>query len=176
MLFHETDLRDARMIEFRYLGDDRGFFARSFCAQEFADHGLHSTFVQQNSSQCLKKGTIRGLHFQRAPHVEVKLMRCLRGAVCNVIVDLRPASPTYKRWQAFELTADNRRQLYVPEGFANGYQALVDEAEVTYLVSTPYAPSAEGGVRYNDPAFAITWPLEAAVVSEKDSNWPDFLG
>jgi dTDP-4-dehydrorhamnose 3,5-epimerase len=164
------------MIEFRYLSDDRGFFARSFCTQEFADHGLHSTFVQQNSSQCLKKGTIRGLHFQRAPHVEVKVMRCLRGAVCNVIVDLRPASPTYKRWQAFELTADNRRQLYVPEGFANGYQALVDEAEVTYLVSTPYAPGAEGGVRYNDPAFAITWPLEAAVVSEKDSNWPDFLG
>ena len=103
-------------------------------------------------------------------------MRCLRGAVCNVVVDLRPDSSTYKRWQNFELTADNRRQLYVPEGFANGYQALVDEAEVAYLVSVPYAPGAEGGVRYNDPTFTITWPLEAAVVSEKDRNWPDFMG
>ena len=132
--------------------------------------------MQQNNSQSLKKGTIRGLHFQVAPHAEVKVMRCLRGAIYNVIVDLRPTSPTYRRWQGFELTAENRRQLYVPEGFANGYQALTDEAEVAYLVSVPYAPGAEGGVRYDDPAFAIAWPIEATVVSDKDRAWPNFVG
>lgn len=176
MIFHPTDLQDARLIELKYIRDDRGFFARSFCAQEFAAHGLHATYVQQNSSQSLKKGAIRGLHYQRAPYAEVKLMRCLRGAIFNVIVDLRPESSTYTRWQGFELTAGNRRQLYVPEGFANGYQALVDEAEVAYLVSIPYAPGAEGGVRYDDPAFAIAWPSEVTVVSDKDRNWPDFVG
>jgi dTDP-4-dehydrorhamnose 3,5-epimerase len=175
LIFNPTDLQDARLIELKYIGDDRGFFARSFCAQEFATNGLHAVFVQQNSSQSLKKGTIRGLHYQNAPYAEVKVMRCLRGAIFNVIVDLRPESPTYKRWQGFELTADNRHQLYVPEGFANGYQALVDEAEVAYLVSSAYAPGAEGGVRYNDPAFGIDWPHEVTVVSDKDRNWPNFV-
>jgi dTDP-4-dehydrorhamnose 3,5-epimerase len=160
----------------KYIRDDRGFFARSFCENEFAAHGLHSVFVQQNNSQSLKKGTIRGLHYQTAPHAEVKVMRCLRGAIYNVIVDLRPTSRTYRRWQGFELTAENRRQLYVPEGFANGYQALTDEAEVAYLVSVPYAPGAEGGVRYDDPEFAITWPIEVTVVSDKDRAWPNFVG
>jgi dTDP-4-dehydrorhamnose 3,5-epimerase len=132
--------------------------------------------VQQNNSQSLKRGTIRGLHYQTAPHAEVKVMRCLRGAIYNVIVDLRPTSRTYRRWQGFELTAENRRQLYVPEGFANGYQALTDEAEVAYLVSVPYAPGAEGGVRYDDPEFPITWPIEVTVVSDKDRAWPNFVG
>lgn len=175
MIFHPTNLQDARLIELKYISDDRGFFARSYCAQEFAANGLHAVFVQQNSSQSLKKGTIRGLHYQKAPYAEVKVMRCLRGAIFNVIVDLRPESPTYKRWQGFELTADNRHQLYVPEGFANGYQALVDGAEVAYLVSSAYAPGAEGGVRYNDPALGIDWPHEVTIVSHKDQNWQDFV-
>jgi dTDP-4-dehydrorhamnose 3,5-epimerase len=176
LIFHRTDLQDAHLIELKCIRDDRGFFARSFCANEFAAQGLHEVFVQQNNSQSLNKGTIRGLHYQVAPHAEVKVMRCLRGAIYNVFVDLRPASRTYRRWQGFELTADNRRQLYVPEGFANGYQALTDEAEVAYLVSVPYAPGAEGGVRYDDPEFAITWPIEVTVVSDKDRAWPNFIG
>jgi dTDP-4-dehydrorhamnose 3,5-epimerase len=176
LIFHPTDLQDAYSIELKYIRDDRGFFARSFCTKEFAAHGLHSVFVQQNNSQSRNKGTIRGLHYQIAPHAEVKVMRCVRGAIYNVIVDLRPTSRTYRRWQGFELTADNRRQLYVPEGFANGYQALTDEAEVTYLVSVPYAPGAEGGVRYDDPEFAINWPIEVTVVSDKDRAWPNFVG
>jgi dTDP-4-dehydrorhamnose 3,5-epimerase len=176
LIFHPTDLQDAHLIELKYIRDDRGFFARSFCANEFAAHGLHGVFVQQNNSQSLKKGTIRGLHYQTAPHAEVKVMRCLRGAIYNVIVDLRPNSRTYRRWQGFELSAENRRQLYVPEGFANGYQALTDEAEVAYLVSVPYAPGAEGGVRYDDPEFPITWPIEVTVVSDKDRAWPNFVG
>ncbi len=176
MIFHPTDLQDAQLIELKYIRDDRGFFARSFCANDFAARGLHAVFVQQNNSQSLKKGTIRGLHYQTAPHAEVKVMRCLRGAIYNVIVDLRPTSPTYRRWQGFELTAENRRKLYVPKGFANGYQALTDEAEVAYLVSVPYAPGAEGGVRYDDPEFAITWPIEVSVVSDKDRAWPNFVG
>jgi dTDP-4-dehydrorhamnose 3,5-epimerase len=175
LIFHRTDLQDAHLIELKCIRDDRGFFARSYCANEFAAHGLHGVFVQQNNSQSLKRETIRGLHYQTAPHAEVKVMRCLRGAIYNVIVDLRPTSRTYRRWQGFELTAENRRQLYVPEGFANGYHALTHEAEVAYLVSVPYAPGAEGGVRYNDPEFSITWPVEVTVVSDKDRAWPNFV-
>jgi dTDP-4-dehydrorhamnose 3,5-epimerase len=176
MIFHETELKDARLIELNYIRDERGFFARSFCAKEFADAGLVSSFVQQNSSQSLAKGTFRGLHWQRPPHGEVKVMRCLRGAIFQVIVDVRPDSPTFKRWQGFELSADNRLQLYVPEGFANGYQALSDEAEVAYFVSRPYAPGAEAGMRFDDPAIGIRLPLPVTIISDKDRAWPDFVG
>ena len=174
MIIRETELKDARLIELEYRRDERGFFARSFCAEEFAKAGLVSAFVQQNSSQSLLKGAFRGLHWQKEPYGEVKVMRTLRGATFNVIVDVRPGSPSFKRWQGFELSADNRRQLYVPAGFANGYQALTDEAEVAYLVSTPYAPGAEGGLRYDDPGVAITLPLPVTAISEKDRAWADF--
>ena len=175
MIFRETDLKDARLIELEYRRDERGFFARSFCAEEFAKAGLHSTFVQQNSSQSLKKGAFRGLHWQKEPYGEVKVMRTLRGATFNVIVDVRPESPTFRKWQGFELSADNRLQLYVPAGFANGYQALTDEAEVAYLVSVPYAPGAEGGLRVDDPGIGIKLPLPVSVISDKDRAWPDFI-
>ena len=176
MIFHATELKDARLIELNYIRDERGFFARSFCAREFAEAGLVNTFVQQNSSQSLVKGAFRGLHWQRPPHGEVKVMRCLRGAVFQVIVDMRPDSPTYRKWQGFELSADNRLQLYVPEGFANGYQALTDEAEVAYFVSRAYTPGAEAGLRHNDPAIGISLPVPVTVLSEKDRQWPDFFG
>lgn len=174
MIFNETNLKDARLIELNYIRDDRGFFARSFCADEFAKAGLVNNFVQQNSSQSLKKGAFRGLHWQRAPHGEVKVMRCLRGAIFQVIVDVRPDSPTFRHWQGFEISADNRLQLYVPEGFANGYQALTDEAEVAYLVSRAYTPGAEAGMRYDDPNIGIELPLPVTVISDKDRAWPDF--
>jgi dTDP-4-dehydrorhamnose 3,5-epimerase len=175
MILHETKLKDARLVELELLRDERGFFARSFCARQFEDHGLRGTFVQQNSAQSLTRGTFRGLHYQRAPHAEVKLVRCLRGAIYDVIVDLRPGSPTFRQWQGLELSAGNRLQLYVPEGFAHGYQALTDEAEVAYLVSTPYVPGAEGGLRYDDPAIGIQLPLPVTAISAKDRAWPDLM-
>jgi dTDP-4-dehydrorhamnose 3,5-epimerase len=174
MIFHETNLDGVRLIEMQFIRDDRGFFARSFCKKEFEAAGLVSDFVQQNTSQSLKKGTLRGLHYQKAPHGEVKLMRCLKGAILNVLVDVRPHSPTFKKWQGFELSAENRMQVYVPEGIANGYLALTDEAEATYLVSTFYAPGCEGGVRFDDPTIGIQLPIPVTVVSDKDRAWPDF--
>jgi dTDP-4-dehydrorhamnose 3,5-epimerase len=132
--------------------------------------------VQANLSYNHHKGTLRGMHFQVAPHQETKLVRCTRGAIYDVIIDLRPDSPTYKRWIGVELTADNYRMLFVPRGFAHGFQTLADNSEVNYHVSEFYTPGAEGGVRYNDPQFDIVWPLEASVISEKDSNWPDYTG
>ncbi len=176
MIFHETELKDARLIELNYIKDERGFFARSFCAREFADAGLVNGFVQQNSSLSLAKGAFRGLHWQKPPHGEVKLMRCLRGAIFQVIVDMRADSATFRKWQGFELSADNRLQLYVPEGFANGYQALTDGAEVAYFVSRAYTPGAEAGLRHDDPGIGINLPLPVKIISEKDRSWPDFIG
>jgi dTDP-4-dehydrorhamnose 3,5-epimerase len=176
MIFHETTLKDAMLIEPEKRGDDRGFFARSYCAREFAAKGLTMNFVQQNMSVSAKAGTLRGMHFQRAPHAEDKLIRCLRGAIVDIIVDLRPDSPTFKKWQAFELNQKNHHMLLVPKGFGHGFQTLTDEVEVTYLVSAFYEQSAEGGVRWNDPAFGISWPLEPTVMSDKDKSWPDFKG
>lgn len=176
MIFHQTGLQGAHLIDLKYSRDDRGFFARSFCAKEFADEGLHSQFAQQNSAQSLQKGAFRGLHWQKAPHEEVKVMRTLRGATFNVIVDIRPASPTFLKWQGFELSADNRRQLYVPEGFANGYQALADNVEVAYFVSVSHVPGAEGGLRYDDPSIDIRLPLDVTAISDKDRSWPNFVG
>lgn len=172
MIFHKTTLQDACLIEPEKRGDERGFFARTFCTDEFAAHGLITTYVQQNTSFSRHKGTLRGLHFQRGAAAEAKLIRCLRGAILDVIVDLRGASPTYLKSEAFELSADNRRHLYVPPGFAHSFQTLTDDVEVSYLVSSPYTPAAEGGLRYNDPLLALNWPLPVSVISDKDAQWP----
>ena len=172
MIYKTTSLADAWLIEIEPRGDERGFFARTMCREEFAAHGMASDYVQQNMSTSAQAGTLRGLHFQRAPHAEAKLVRCLRGAIVDIIVDLRAASPSYLRHEAFELTAANRRQLYVPPGFAHSFQTLTDDTEVSYLVSAAYAPVAEGGLRYDDPALGITWPLPVTAISDKDSKWP----
>ena len=174
MRFHETKLRDAWLIEPEPVRDERGFFARTFCVREFAERGLVTDFVQHSVSQTKAKGTVRGMHFQRPPHAEVKLVSCAKGALLDVIIDLRPNSPTYRQWQGFELTPDNRRRLYVPEGFAHGFQTLTDDTETAYLISAFYAPEAASGVRHDDPAFAIDWPLPVTVISEKDRSWPAF--
>jgi dTDP-4-dehydrorhamnose 3,5-epimerase len=173
--FEATTLAGVWLIEPVPVRDERGSFARTFCAQEFAGHGLEAGFVQHSASQSGRKGTLRGMHFQRAPHSEVKVVSCLKGAIWDVIIDLRPESTTYRRWQGFELTAENHRRLYVPEGFAHGFQTLCDDTEVGYLISAFYAPLAAAGVRHDDPAFAIEWPLPPTVISEKDRAWPAWL-
>lgn len=176
MIFSETPIAGAWLIDLEPRGDERGFFARVWCERELNDRGLVSRFVQCNNAFSRRKGTLRGLHYQVEPHAEVKLMRCIRGAVFDVIVDVRPLSPTYLRWFGVELTADNRRMLYVPEGCAHGYQTLTDDSEVLYPVSAAFAPDAERGIRWNDPLFAIEWPGEVSpLVSEKDRRWPDFV-
>jgi len=177
MIFEETELPGAFVIELERREDERGFFARTWCANEYADHGLAINLVQANVSWNPRQGTLRGMHFQSAPHAEVKIVRCTRGAIHDVIIDLRENSPGYKQWIGVDLTEENRRALYVPEGFAHGFQTLVPESEVHYLVTEFYAPSAEGGVRWDDPAFGIQWPdPEHVVVSDKDAAWPDFTG
>jgi dTDP-4-dehydrorhamnose 3,5-epimerase len=177
MVFKETRLGGSYVIDLEAIEDERGFFARTWCAREFADHGLNPHLAQGNVSFNRRKGTLRGMHFQKPPHEEAKVVRCTRGAIYDIIVDLRPDSPTFKSWIGVELTAENRSMLYVPEGFAHGYQTLVDDAETLYLVSEFYAPEAEAGVRWNDPAFAIQWPdPDGAFLSEKDRSWPDFVG
>jgi dTDP-4-dehydrorhamnose 3,5-epimerase len=174
MRFLKTDLNGAFLIELEPATDHRGFFARTFCVREFAAHGLETAFVQHNASLTKQAGTVRGMHFQHAPASEVKVVACVRGAIHDVIIDLRRESPTFMRWQGFDLSADNRSRLYVPAGFAHGFQALTDDAEVSYLISEFYAPGAAGGVRHDDPAFKIRWPLPVTVLSEKDRCWPDF--
>jgi dTDP-4-dehydrorhamnose 3,5-epimerase len=175
MRFEETKLGGAFVIDLERREDERGFFARSWCANEFAEHGLLNRLVQANLSWNPRQGTLRGMHFQQPPHAEVKVVRATQGAIYDVIIDLREDSPTFKEWIGVDLTADNRRALYVPEGFAHGFQTLVPDCEVHYLVTEFYTPSAEGGVRWNDPAFGIAWPDAAnAFLSEKDANWPDF--
>jgi dTDP-4-dehydrorhamnose 3,5-epimerase len=177
MIFVETKLPGAFVVELDPRVDDRGFFARAWCSREFEDHGLSSQLAQCNLSFNQRSGTLRGMHYQAAPKEEAKLVRCTRGAVYDVIVDLRPRSATFKKWTAVELTAENRRALYVPKGFAHGYQTLTDRTETLYQVSEFYAPEAERGVRWNDPAFEIEWPdAETRILSEKDRSWPDFAG
>jgi dTDP-4-dehydrorhamnose 3,5-epimerase len=176
MTFTETKLKGAFLIDLKRLEDQRGFFARVWCQEDFNKHGLNPRIAQVNLSFNKKKGTLRGMHFQHAPHQECKLVRCSRGAIYDVIIDLRPSSPTYKQWVGVELRADTYRMLFVPEDFAHGYQSLEDDTEVLYQVSQCYAPQSEGGMRYNDPAFGIQWPLQVTVISEKDKAWPDFNG
>ena len=174
MIFTETKLPGAFIIELEPIEDSRGFFARSWSADEFAAHGLVTQILQANISFNKLKGTLRGMHRQAQPFSEVKIVRCTRGAIYDVAIDLRPDSPTYRQWAAVELTADNHRMFYIPEDFAHGFQTLEDDTEVTYHVSQVYTPAAERGARFDDPAFQINWPLPVSVISDKDRHWPDF--
>ncbi|MBE9156217.1 dTDP-4-dehydrorhamnose 3,5-epimerase [Nodosilinea sp. LEGE 06152] len=176
MIFEATNLKDAFVIDLEIRSDDRGGFARTFCAKEFEEHGLKPMVAQCNMSFNYKKGTLRGMHYQLAPAAETKLVRCTRGAIYDVIIDIRPDSPTYMQHFGVELTADNRKALYVPELFAHGYQALTDDAEVIYQVGEFYSPGFEQGIRYDDLTFGIEWPIPVTVISEKDSKWPAFKG
>jgi dTDP-4-dehydrorhamnose 3,5-epimerase len=172
MIFTKTELPGAFIIDLEEKPDQRGFFARTFCAQEFADHGLKPTVAQCNLSFNHIKGTLRGMHYQLLPAAETKLVRCTQGAIYDVIVDMRPEFPTYLSHIGLELSAENRRALYVPEMFAHGYQALTDGAEVVYQVGEFYTPGYERGLRYDDPLLEISWPLAATEMSDKDRNWP----
>lgn len=173
MKFHPTPLAGAYTVELEKRGDERGFFARLFCEREFAAQGLETRFVQVNNSLSARKGTLRGLHYQLPPASEVKLVRAVKGALWDVIVDLRAGSPTFGRWFGAELNADNRLMMYVPRGFAHAFITLSDDVEAFYLVSDFYAPQAERGVRWNDPAVGIAWPIEPSEISDKDRAWPD---
>jgi dTDP-4-dehydrorhamnose 3,5-epimerase len=175
MQVHTTTLCDARLIHFEPVCDNRGFFARTFCAHEFAALGLETNFCQHSISFSTRKGTLRGMHYQREPYSEVKLVRCIKGAIWDVIIDIRPNSPTFRRWQGIELSCVNGHQLYIPKGFAHGFQTLSDDVEVNYLISEPYTPEAASGIRHNDRAFDIDWPLPITEISEKDLHWADFI-
>jgi dTDP-4-dehydrorhamnose 3,5-epimerase len=170
--FAETPLAGAFVVEIEPLEDERGLFARSFCQQEFRKHGLDPAVAQCNVSVNLRRGTLRGLHYQAAPHEEAKLVRCTRGAIWDVIVDLREDSPARLKWFAAELSADNHRALYVPRGFAHGFQTLTDSAEVFYQMSEFYRPEGARGIRWDDPAIGIRWPLPDPIVSERDRKLP----
>lgn len=172
MRFVETGLSGSWLVDPQPVADERGSFMRTFCEKEFASHGLATRFVQHSQSLSSRRGTLRGMHFQEAPYAEVKLVSCVRGAIYDVIVDLRPSSPTLHRWVGIELTPENRRQVYVPAGFAHGFQTLKDDTLVSYLISQFYTPEASAGVRYDDPAFGIDWPLAPTAMSEKDRAWP----
>jgi dTDP-4-dehydrorhamnose 3,5-epimerase len=170
--FTPTGLAGAYLIHIEPRVDERGLFARAFCAREFAARGLETSYVQANISTNARAGTVRGMHFQRAPDAEVKLVRCVKGAIHDVIVDMREGSQTYLRSFGAELSDDNGLTMYVPKGFAHGYQALNDGASVLYMVSAFYAPQSEGGLRFDDPKLAIVWPRAVADVSGKDAKWP----
>jgi dTDP-4-dehydrorhamnose 3,5-epimerase len=174
MKFIATPLAGAFLVELEKRGDERGFFARFFCEREFGEHGLETRFVQVNNSLTATRGTLRGMHLQLPPAAEVKLVRCIRGAFRDVIIDLRPDSPSYLGWFGAELSAENRAMMYVPRGFAHGFITLSDDAEAFYLVSAFYAPECERGVRFDDPRFGIKWPIPPAEMSVKDRQWPDW--
>jgi dTDP-4-dehydrorhamnose 3,5-epimerase len=171
MIFTETSLKGAFIIDIERREDSRGFFARAFCQREFKAHGLNPTIAQANVASNILRGTLRGMHFQFPPSAETKLVRCTRGAILDIIVDLRPESPTYLKHVAVELNEDNQRALYVPERFAHGYQALADNTDTSYQVGEFYAPEAESGLMYDDPRLGLTWPLPISVVSEKDQKF-----
>jgi dTDP-4-dehydrorhamnose 3,5-epimerase len=172
MHFTQTPLAGAYVIDLEKRGDDRGYFARAFCAREFAEQGLATVFVQANMSLNRETGTLRGLHFQRAPAQETKLVRCVTGALYDVIVDIRPDSPTHLQSFGVELTAENGRALYVPKGFAHGFLTLTPDTTASYMVDEFYTSQAEGGLRYDDPALGIDWPGDVRVISPKDADWP----
>lgn len=174
MIFTETKLKGAFIVEIKQIADERGFFGRSWCRNEMEEHGLNGNVVQANTSFSKAKGTLRGLHYQRHPYEETKFMRCTKGAIYDVIIDLRKGSPTFFEWIGVELTEDNYKMLYVPEGFAHGFITLADNSEVTYLVTQFYTPGAEAGIRFDDPQFKIKWPVEISTISEKDKSHPDF--
>jgi len=172
--FEETKLQGVYEVRLEPVFDERGSFARSWCQREFEDRGLNARLVQCNVSFNAKRGTLRGMHFQHAPHAQSKLVRCTLGAIWDAIIDLRPTSATFKRWFGAELTAENRKQLYIPEGFAHGFITLADETEVFYQMGNVYNAAASAGVRWNDPAFGIEWPREVSVIIERDATYPDF--
>jgi dTDP-4-dehydrorhamnose 3,5-epimerase len=174
MIFHPTRLSSIWLVEIEPHRDQRGHFARTWCRREFAAYGLETEFVQASLSFNHARGTIRGMHFQKPPLKEVKLVRCTRGAIFDVVVDLRSGSATQRLWQGFELSAGNAKALYIPDGFAHGFQTLEPDTEVAYQVSEYYVPDAASGVRFDDPAFAIEWPLPATEISPRDRTWPDF--
>jgi len=171
--FTETKLKGAYVIEVEPLADERGFFARSWCQKEFAEHGLDANLVQCNISFNLKKGTLRGMHYQAKPHEEAKLIRCTKGAIYQVVIDIRPDSFTFKQWVAVELTAENRKMLYVPKGMASGFQTLMDNTEVFYQMAEFYHPESAKVVRWDNPAFEIEWPIEVKIISDKDNSNQD---
>lgn len=176
MNFIDTAVKDAFIIDIEKKTDDRGFFARTWCKKEFEERGLKVDIVQSNLSFNKRKGTLRGLHYQLSPYAETKLVRCTKGAIYDVIIDLRSHSPTFRHWIGVELTEDNYRMLYVPEGFAHGYQTLQDNSEVVYHVSQCYVPNAEHGIRWDDPSFEIDWPItEERTISSKDQMWPNYV-
>lgn len=174
MKFLPTTIADAWILDIEPMLDERGFFARSWCREEFTKHGLNTDLAQCSISFNKKRGTLRGMHYQVKPYEETKLVRCTRGAIYDVIVDLRPESPTFKKWISMELSADNRRMLYIPPGFAHGFQSLIDDTEVFYHISTIYRPEFARGVRWNDPAFGIEWPVIEKILSRKDLQYPNF--
>jgi dTDP-4-dehydrorhamnose 3,5-epimerase len=174
MIYRETRLRNVLLVEPERQCDERGFFARTYCTKEFARYGLIPLIAQSSAAFNSRAGTVRGMHFQVPPHEEVKLVRVTRGAIRDVVIDLRPDSPTYRQWEAFELTEETGVALYIPKGFAHGYQTLTADTEVFYQMSTFYVPGAASGYRYDDPAFGIEWLLPVSVISQKDKEWPDF--
>lgn len=175
MLFQETNLKGVYIIELERIEDERGFFARTWCQREFQKCGINPNLVQCNISFNRKKGTLRGMHYQAAPYEETKLVRCTMGAICDVIIDLRLDSETFRQWVSVELTAENRKMLYIPGGFAHGFLTLIDNTEVFYQMSEFFAPEYARGVRWNDPAFRINWPEKVVVISEKDKQYKDFV-
>lgn len=174
LLFRETKLKGSFEITIEKLSDDRGFFGRVWDKKIFEEYGLNSNLAQCNVSRSMKEGTIRGMHYQISPYEESKLIRCTRGKILDVIIDLRKNSSTYKQWISVELSSENYRMLYVPEGFGHGFQSLVDDTEIFYQVSQFYTPGSERGIRWDDSTFNIEWPLENKILSEKDKSWPDF--
>ena len=174
MLFTELKLPGAFIIDVERLEDDRGFFGRIWCKQEFKEHGLNTSLVQANASYNKFNGTLRGMHFQKKPFQETKLVRCTKGAIYDVIVDIRPQSQTFKQWIGVELNEDNRRMLYVPEGFAHGYLTLQDETEVYYMITEYYTKASEGGILWNEPEIGIEWPQKPKIISDKDLIHPPF--
>ena len=175
MIFTETELKGAFLIEPERFADARGFFAQSFSQRQFEEHGLNPRVAECNVSYNRRRGTLRGMHFQSAPRAQAKLVRCTAGAIFDVAIDLRRGSPTFKRWVGVELSAESRRMIYVPEGFAHGYLTLADDAEVFYQVSDVYAPELGGGVRWDDPAFGVRLPIGVEVINERDRTYADFL-
>jgi len=176
MIFIETSLKGACLVGLKKIEDERGYFGRAWCGEEFKQHGLNPGMVQLNTGFSHRQGTVRGMHYQIAPHAEAKFIRCTRGAIYDVIIDLRKGSATFGKWHGVELSADNGLMLYAPEGFAHGYQTLQDDTEMYYMTSAPYAPAAARGVRHDDPKFGVRWPVPVTVISAADRGWPDYQG
>lgn len=174
MIFRESSLKGAYLITLEPAVDERGSFTRTFCRKEFDKRHLISVYVQNSISVNNSKGTLRGMHYQEDPAAETKLIQCLRGAVYDVIIDLRPQSPTYYSWDSFELSAENQKMLYVPAGFAHGFLTIIDDTALYYMISAYYSPDLTRGVRYDDPAFGIKWPATKLIMAEKDRQWPDY--